>query len=219
MKQFSKILTYFRDFGLAYTYLYVKKHVLNKFFFHLEFEGMYVTNETLLSTEDNPKEYKYRFLSEAELIEFAGNEVNEMSLTFTLDAISRGDKCYGVLLDNVLASYGWYSSVPTKIKHQIQFCFDNKWTYMYKGYTLPKFRGKRLHAIGMPLALKELSQSGSSGLISYVETNNVRSLRSVYRMGYKKIGRVSVYQIGKWFSVKTEPSCDSYGLTVKKIHN
>lgn len=114
----------------------------------------------------------------------------ELSAAFICDAVARGDRCYAIWARDRLVSYGWYSNRPTDIGDGLTLRFNPRFTYMYKGYTTPDFRGRRLHGIGMARALVGLTATGALGLVSYVERTNIASLRSVYRLGFRDAGRV-----------------------------
>lgn len=114
----------------------------------------------------------------------------EMDAAFIEAAFARGDRCYAIWDGPELASYGWYSSRPTDIGDGLYLHFDAAYTYMYKGWTKPSYRGRRLHGIGMARALVDLAGMGSRGLVSYVDRTNTASLRSVYRIGYRDAGHV-----------------------------
>jgi hypothetical protein len=83
---------------------------------------------------------------------------------------------------------------------------------MYKGFTHPQYRGQRLHAVGMNLALREYLNRGYRGLVSYVESNNFSSLKSVYRLGYRDIGSIAVWKaFGRPVMVRSR-ECRKFGL-------
>ena len=88
---------------------------------------------------------------------------------------------------------------------------------MYKGYTIPAYRGKRLHGIGMSLALKSFSERGARGLISYVEFNNLQSLRSVERTGYRLFGDIYLARVGGNERSLSTPGCRRYGFHLEPI--
>lgn len=158
-----------------------------------------------------------RFCTRSELMAAAHlDEVRAaMSPDFVERALSRGDECFGIFDEDRLASFGWYSSRPTNVEDDLSLHFDPAWVYMYKGFTLGAYRGKRLHGIGMSLALREYTQRGSRGLISYVEGNNFASLRSTEKMGYKQFGAVYVARVrGKVFAWSS-PGCKPYGFRVE----
>ncbi len=141
-------------------------------------------------------EFDAGFVDEAQLLPYVtAHPELEMSPDFVRDAFSRGDLCYAITCGGKIASYGWYSNRPTEIFDGLTFHFDASYTYMYKGYTIPEFRGKRLHAIGMSRALDEVDHRGFRGLVSFVDRANVASLRSVYRMGYERVAKIAIIPV------------------------
>lgn len=137
---------------------------------------------------DDPRLYdatgfRGRFVSADELARTHAN-THELSAAFLRRAELRGDRCYAMFDGDALASYGWYSDLPCEIEiEHLVLHFDPSYTYMYKGYTVPAYRGARLHAVGMCQALRAFTAEGRAGLISYVQSNNFASLRSAARMG------------------------------------
>jgi ribosomal protein S18 acetylase RimI-like enzyme len=131
------------------------------------------------------------FLDEALLRRLGRDEENGLPSSFLDEALAEGDECFGFLDGETLAAYGWYSRRPTPIDPpDLVLDPGDRYVYMYKGFTHPAHRGKRLHAIGMTLALQHYQRRGYRGLISYVESNNFSSLNSVRRMGYEIFGSV-----------------------------
>lgn len=165
----------------------------------------------------NASPFAARFCTRSELMRAVGlAEVRaEMSAEFVDQALSRGDECFGIFDEDKLASFGWYSSRPTTIEADLALHFDPAWVYMYKGFTLGAYRGKRLHGIGMSLALREYTQRGSRGLISYVEGNNFASLRSTEKMGYKQFGAVYMARVRGRALTWSSPGCKPYGFRVE----
>lgn len=160
-----------------------------------------------------------RFCTREELLAATAEPdvAQEMSGEFVDEALDRGDDCYGIFDGYRLVSFGWYSNQPTPISDDLVLHFDPSWVYMYKGYTLPAYRGKRLHGVGMSLALKEYTERGSRGLISYVKSNNFQSLRSITRMGYKIFGDVyAVRAFGRAHTYAT-PGCQAYGFRLEAV--
>ena len=88
---------------------------------------------------------------------------------------------------------------------------------MYKGFTLGEHRGKRLHAIGMTLALADYRAAGYNGLVSVVETNNFDSLKSCYRMGYQPCGKIHYVKLGGTYMIRPDADCRKYDMDLKQV--
>jgi hypothetical protein len=202
-----------RKYGAGATLHDVGYRVLNKIVQFEILKGMTarlqdVTDAGLFETQG----FEARFVGEGELAKFAFDGAHDLSAEFLHQARGRGDRCYALFDGDELASYGWYSDLPTPVDEHFVLHFDPAYTYMYKGYTAPGYRGKRLHAIGMCRALRALSEEGKKGLISYVLSNNFASLHSVARMGYRIFGEVYLLRAGwRCFTYATE-GCLPHGF-------
>ena len=163
-----------------------------------------------------PAGYTSAFLTEGAVRAFARNPEYEMSETFVEEALGKGDRCFAICDGFVLSAYGWYAAAPTRIDPpELELRFSDRYVYMYKGFTDPRYRGQRLHAIGMTLALQHFLSQGYRGLVSYVESNNFDSLKSVFRMGYFQFGSVYVVKaFGRCFTLSSR-GCHAFGFGVE----
>jgi ribosomal protein S18 acetylase RimI-like enzyme len=161
--------------------------------------------------------YTYEFLDAERLRALRENPEYEMKRDFLEDALGKGDECFAILDGDRLASYGWYSTKPTKVNQDLEIDFDDRYVYMYKGFTHPSYRGQRLHAIGMTMALKHYLDRGHRGIVSWVEANNVSSLRSCYRMGYEDFGEIRILKLFRKHFIRRSEGCKEYGVTVSAI--
>jgi hypothetical protein len=164
-----------------------------------------------------PSGYRAMVLTENMVYEFSRDPINEMSQRFVDEALQRGDQCYAILDGDALAAYGWYAFGATPIGLPgMLLCYRSDYVYMYKGLTHDRYRGQRLHAIGMTLALRHYRSSGRKGLVSYVESVNFDSLKSCKRMGYLVFGSVYVVKIlGRHFSFSSA-GCSEYGFRLAR---
>jgi hypothetical protein len=154
------------------------------------------------------------FLDEPALRRYALDPAHELTQAFLDQALAKGDRCFAILDGDVLASYGWYSGAETQITEELMLRFDPRWIYMYKGFTLPAYRGLRLHGICMVSALREYTRLGLRGIVGFVEANNYSSLKSGYRMGYADIGRVTALKALRRYWIHLDRGCRNFGLTV-----
>jgi hypothetical protein len=163
-----------------------------------------------------PEPYRPMFLDEKMLREFGRDPANDIPKGFLEEALAKGDECYGILAGRTLASYGWYSRGPTRIDPpELVLHPGDRYIYMYKGFTHPGHRGRRLHAIGMTLALHHYLANGFRGLVSYVESNNFSSLTSVVRMGYEIFGTVCVLKIFGAYRTLASPGWREHGVRIE----
>lgn len=160
--------------------------------------------------------FQHGFLTHEELIQYSQSKRNELPDDFLSQALQKGDQCYAVTDSGSLAGYGWYSNTDTLTDiYQLKFSFHPSYVYMYKGLTNNDYRGQRLHAVGMGWALKSFLNQGYHGIVSYVESTNYDSLKSCYRLGYKKIGFIVVTKIfGKVFHLSSK-SCQKLNIKLQ----
>ena len=159
--------------------------------------------------------YQCRFADATELQLLSQDEAHQMPADFLRAALARGDRCYALFDSAQLAAYGWYTDRAAPLDEHFTLHFDAGWTYMYKGYTLPAWRGKRLHAIGMCRALRALTDEGRNGLISCVASSNFASLHSVTRMGYRIFGQACLLRVAGFSATWASAGCRAYGFHVE----
>ena len=167
---------------------------------------------------DYPSHFKPMFLSEQMMRHYARDPVNEMPESFIEESLAKGDQCFGIFDGAVLASYGWYSRKPTHIDPPELFLhFSPSYIYMYKGFTHHDYRGQRLHAIGMNLALRHYLEKGYKGLVSYVESSNFDSLKSIYRLGYLNVGSIYLIRLFGNYQSFASKGCEAFELALKTL--
>ena len=216
MSILSRFYENFRRFGIKRLLYDLTYKFLARTFSYLKIQGMTLTLSRIDPTYLKPiNGYEYRFLTEMELREYAKDLSNHLDIKFIEDALAKEDKCYGIIDQETLAAYSWYSNNNTNFNDDLVLYFNKQWVYMYKAYTKPSYRGQRLHAIGMGKALEEFSMKGAIGLISCIETNNFRALRSVHRLGCCNFGKITAIKVFGKFRIKAEKACHQYGFTLK----
>lgn len=225
MNPIARKLAFLKDslakYGLAVTLCDLGTRALNSVSAFQVQRGMTV----VLDDVTDPRQFEApgfstRFLSPEEMWALAVDPAHQLPGDFVRQAIERGDHCHAFFDEQgALAAYGWYSNQRTPLDEHFELRFDPGWTYMYKGFVLPAYRGQRLHAVGMCQALREFTAQGKKGLISCVLANNGASLKSVARMGYRIFGDVYLLRVmGRSFSWAT-PGCRAYGFAIEPIED
>ena len=159
-------------------------------------------------------QYRGRFLNKDALLPFTKDPEYQMTEPFLDDAFATGNECYAISDGDILASYCWYGKVSSPISDELAVDYSPAYVYVWKAYTHPDYRGRRLHALGMAQALHAYRERGYAGLLCMVEANNYRSFNSVYRLGFKNTGRIYVVRLfGRHFVYHTA-ACRRYGFRV-----
>ncbi|HEY2515744.1 MAG TPA: hypothetical protein VGI39_32970 [Polyangiaceae bacterium] len=208
----------FRRYGLGRTLYDAAYRAARKVTEVAVWNGVVLTMDTLdRSFLSEPKRAAGRFADAAELKSYARDPIYDLDESFIDHAMALGDRCHVFVENGTLQSYGWYARHPTGAGRNVVLHFDPAYVYMYKGFTHPKFRGQRLHAIGMAAALEAYTNEGARGFVSYVDSANFASLRSCDRMGYHTFGRVVVWWHGRSVTTRATPGCAAYGFHVVAV--
>jgi hypothetical protein len=166
----------------------------------------------------NPEPYRAEFLTPESVREFAKDPGLDMTPEFVEDASSKGDRCFGILDGGTLVAYTWYSHLPTRIfPPDLLLHFDHSYVYMYKAFTRVPYRGRRLHAIGKTLVLREYLSLGFRGLLSAVEYLNFPSLKSVKRIGGRLFGSLYVVGAVGRYLVYGSRGCRRFGFRLERL--
>ena len=149
---------------------------------------------------------------------YAADPANGLTSDFVDEAARKGDRCCALFDGDALVSYGWYSTRPTRLMEVVGspvLHFNPSYVYMYHAFTRPSYRGQRLHAIGMAAALVAFVKDGHEGLISYVDSSNLASLKSFHRMGFREFGHMVLLNIGGHYHWRCTPGCKKHDLRVE----
>lgn len=213
--QLKKVKKTFQNHGARSALNQFLHDGLNKFFPFKVLDCMCISdvNSSYLTVDDR---FQHGFADREKIMQFSQSKINQLPEHFLSKAFEKGDKCYAITDDESLACYSWYSNTSTLTDiHQLNFSFNPSYIYMYKGLTNTDYRGLRLYAVGVNRALKYFLNRGYRGLICYVESTNYDSLKSNYRMGYKKIGFIMVTRIfGKVFHYSSK-SCQEFNIKLQ----
>jgi len=159
----------------------------------------------------------HRFLNESELRRYAREPVNDMTDGFLDEALAKGDRCSAIMDGNRLVSYVWCARKPTLLTRDLLLEFDTDWVYRYKAFTIPAYRGRRLHGMNSTMAMRDTVGLGLKGCLCYVDVNNYSSRKSLYRQGYVDVGKMFALRITGVHLIRVDPRCRAYGLGLKPL--
>jgi L-amino acid N-acyltransferase YncA len=153
-----------------------------------------------------PAPYEGGFLDAEALRRYLTRDEYELSERFVTHALAMNDECFAIRAGDTLAAYGWYSFGAHRFSDEHTLRFAPPWVYMHHGFTHPAHRGRRLHAIGMTMALAAYQARGFRGLVSLVAVRNDASLKSCYRMGYRPFGTLYTVRLGHLLGLRHSKS-------------
>lgn len=138
--------------------------------------------------------FETRFLTPDEVRRFAEQPTNHLSPHFVDRATGGLDLCFAALHGDRLASYGWYALHSVEPEHAAGSALGlpPSMAYMYKGFTHPDYRGRRLYGACMGQALRNLEKRGLDRLLALVHWSNTASLRGCDTLGYRRLGLLAV---------------------------
>jgi len=191
---------------------------LNRLVSYQTFIGMWISSSSFHGGAVRPGFlFDSRFLTHAEIIDLPSHPELEVTERFVDRALEKGDACFGIFDRQRLVSYSWYSRLPTWVSGELAITFDPDYTDMFKGFTLPAYRGKRLYAAGIYRAALAEASRGSKGLVSLVESANFAARRSLARMGHKAFGTIRVFRAFGASRISATESCGRFGVSLTAI--
>jgi hypothetical protein len=164
--------------------------------------------------------FEARFLVPDEIEAFSRDPQNRLPRRFLDEALRKGDDCHAVLDGDRLASFAWYSREATKALGGF-IHFPTDYIYAYHGFTLPRYRGRKLRGIGSAQALAFYAGTGCAGFVAIVGTTNQSSQASSRRMGYREVGRFFKFGPGRYSRVLASGGCIDHGIRItprRKLH-
>jgi GNAT superfamily N-acetyltransferase len=137
-----------------------------------------------------PAGLEYRWLTPDDIRAHAVDPANDLDSSLAERLANEHNFCLGAFDGLQLANYSWYATSSIEPEH----CFDVGITYppntlyLYKAYTHPSYRGRRIHQCAVSRAARFFAERGLSRLIALVEFANWASLNSHKRMGFETVG-------------------------------
>lgn len=129
--------------------------------------------------------------------------------------LARGEDCFGVFVEDVLASYAWYTSKTARLRPGVNVRFDSRYAYSRWAFTYPDYRGRGLHAMGKRYAVERYAAAGRRGVLSAVSVANFESLNSSRRLGSRPVGLMLAASLDGRLLLWASAGCRSYGLELE----
>lgn len=207
-----------RQFGIKAMLQHTIDTVCGKLFGFEALTLVWLPGDEMKITLELPDDTQMRFLTPAEIEQFAQDPGNDFVESHVAKAHAGTDLCFAALVDGRLASYGWYTlgRAFSIGDHGMLMRGPSNAAYMHSGFTHPDFRGRRLHGIGMGRALQALSEHGVDALLSDVNWANHASLKSCARLGYRMLGNLYSFGLNRYRWVSSPKAARSLGVTFER---
>ena len=103
------------------------------------------------------------------------------------------DLCFGAFAGEALVSYVFFAPAsPVAIDARLEFAFPADWIYVYKAFTQPAWRGKRLlHEI----VTHGMTHLGPHRFVTLVVAGNHASRKAFERCGFRPTQRFPVWRV------------------------
>jgi len=131
---------------------------------------------------------------------------------FAVDALARGDRCFGVLRGDQLLWYCWYARGPAPIFDDVYAAAEFPYLYVYNAHTDVAHRGRRLHPIGGLASGRFFAREGYRAFIAYIEATNLPPLIAARRMGERIVGFAVIRRTPRGARCFTTPGCRKSGF-------
>jgi hypothetical protein len=134
---------------------------------------------------------------------FNRTEGYSYSRSFAIDALARGDRCFGLFEDERLLWYCWHAREAAPIFDDVDAVADFPFLYAYNAHTDADHRGRGLHRIGVALSARFFASEGYRAFTAYIEAHNLAPQIAAQRMGERFVGFVVLHRPAgrvRWFA-------------------
>jgi len=117
-------------------------------------------------------------------------DYNEKGRRYSKNQFDKGDRCILALNNDRIIGYVWIMKNLMELSIYNHIPISTKRSYIYKGFVLEEFRGKRvLNAIDK-YVIDLLKEEGKKFIVTTVSIYNKSSLRARERLGFKRVGEI-----------------------------
>ena len=179
------------------------RNILCKFF-GIGNEIIFELNLESFSDEFQPRmELSFQFASETDL-HIIQNEIygyNNKGIKKSMERFHKGDKCLLSLYQGTIIGYVWIMRGRMERSSSQYIDLPDHRVYLYNGFVLEEFRGKRVLNSMDSFLIHRFKKEHKRTLITVVARDNISSIKARERMGFKRVGHITVigllgYQYG-----------------------
>ncbi len=130
------------------------------------------------------------------LLEAGADPELELDSGYVRAALARGDVAFGAFDGDRLTGYVWGTFTTAPDDEGLWVRVDRPCHYAYKAFTLPSYRGKRIHVALSLLCNEYFRACGYTAVVAFNEISNFSIIAVAGLMGRRRIGLAGYV---KWF--------------------
>lgn len=157
-----------------------------------------------------------RAVERSELARLGAAGCSGISQTFLRGIERTPDACFGAFAGEALVSYVFFAPAsPIPIDARLQFAFPADWIYVYKAFTEPAWRGKRLlHQV----LTHAMTRMGPHRFVTLVVAGNQASRKAFERCGFRPTQRFPVWRLLSRPWPMTPPDALGFSVMIQGDH-
>lgn len=105
------------------------------------------------------------------------------------ESLCRGDRCFGVFVQDVLACSNWCTTRPLR-QFGLQLSCSEDAFFGYRMFTVPQFRGRRLQRILRHFVARQYIGDGYRWYLNTMYSTNSASIRAATNCGFQRVGTI-----------------------------
>lgn len=151
-------------------------------------------------------EFTFRLLSASDARALADDPANDIPGTMADRLHGDRDFCLAAFSADRLASYAWFAVGSIEAEHHrgpqpksgVAVSFPSTVAFMYKGFTHPDFRGRKLYGAVVGHGLVGLKSCGVQSVLSTMDWTNTPARLALGRIGFEELGFCWRWGWGDW---------------------
>ena len=175
---------------------------------HLGIHIYYVRTCALLTDPQFPETLPgivYRSIDLDELLEISVDPELDMKSEFIEAATACGDIAFGAFDGTVLACYTWRALSSARHTDEMSVRVNRPYSYSYKTFTRPAYRGKRFMPAILLFSDKEMLKHEYTHRAGFVAVYNLSSLAAGDKSGSRIVGYAGYLELfGRRFPFRTQ---------------
>ena len=192
--------------GWLHTLLWSSASLGRRFSTHIFVVALHPIDEDEGRDDPNAAGLEGRVLTPDEILGFFNRtEGYSYSRAFAIDALARGDRCFGLFEDERLVWYCWYARESAPVFDDVDVVTEFPFLYAYNAHTDAAHRGRGLHRIGVVASGRFFAREGYRAITAYIEAHNLPPLIAARAMGERFVGFVVLRRGAnrvRWFATR-----------------